>query len=95
MTLEELFREEPGLARLEKRIRAERKHRRDPSYCANQAWIFEFKPELVKLVGWRAQKPQLRTSEAYDAAYDALYRLLPDCRNCACIALETAMGLRR
>jgi hypothetical protein len=32
-------------------------------------------------VGWGARKPILRSSEAYDVAYDAIYELLPDCRH--------------
>jgi hypothetical protein len=47
----------------------------------------DFKDELVLLVGWEAQSrdPRIRTMEAYDAAYDKLYTVLPHCRNCICI----------
>jgi hypothetical protein len=67
------------------------------SFCANYHWFLPngFKSRLSRLVGYGAEKPELRTSAAYDVAYDHLYRLLPDCRNCRCIAFEQAMGLRR
>jgi hypothetical protein len=66
-----------------------------PWFCANDWWCADFKPRLVCLVGWRAEQPELRTSEVYDVAYATLYRQLPDCRNCHCIRLDRAMGLRR
>jgi hypothetical protein len=31
-----------------------------------------------------ATDPRLRTSEAYDVAYETIYNALPDCRNCGC-----------
>ncbi len=54
--------------------------------CANHLWYrpFGLKARLTELVGWAAQKPELRTQDAYDLAYEYLYRLLPDCRNCGC-----------
>jgi hypothetical protein len=55
-----------------------------PSFCANDIWYDEIKPVLVKLVGWSARNPALRTTEAYDVAYQYLYNLLPDCRDCGC-----------
>ena len=53
-----------------------------PSFCANDVWYRpgSFKSRLVRLAGWWAEKPELRTSEAYDVAYDELYQQLPDCR---------------
>ena len=44
-----------------------------------------FKRQLSALVGFDAQKKALRSSEAYDIAYEHLYELLPSCRHCSCI----------
>jgi hypothetical protein len=54
------------------------------SFCANQWWYgkYGFKARMSGLVGYSAENPRLRTSEAYDVAYRQLYRLLPDCRAC-------------
>ena len=65
-------------------------------FCANAVWYgrgnFEgFKHRLVALVGFRRQNdgsdPRLAASRSYDIAYHKIYDALPDCRNCACIAL--------
>lgn len=61
-------------------------------FCANTVWFgyggwSGIRPRLVRLVGWDAERwgvARLRTSEAYDAAYQTLYDLLPNCRNCEC-----------
>jgi hypothetical protein len=61
-------------------------------FCANAVWYGHegwpgIKPRLMCLVGWEAEKwgvARLRTTEAYDLAYDTLYTLLPDCRSCRC-----------
>ena len=84
-----LARIEPGLARLMRDVRAVR----DTGaawFCANDCWYQPggFKSRLLRLAGWFARKPELRNSESYDIAYDAIYAALPDCRACACIALE-------
>jgi hypothetical protein len=57
-------------------------------FCANDWWYDCFKPWLVKQVGFGADQPELRTTEVYDVAYDALYEQLPDCRNCRCIRID-------
>ena len=56
------------------------------SFCANRIWYDGFKPRLVALVGWErdAGPKLLRTSAAYDVAYQTIYGALPDCRDCAC-----------
>jgi hypothetical protein len=66
------------------------------SFCANHRWVGcgngpacekcrgGLKDELVMLVGWEASNPELESSEAYDVAYDKVYKALPDCRNCGC-----------
>lgn len=60
--------------------------------CVNERWYGYFqwrgrslKDRLEKLVGWFADKPLLRTEDAYDVAYDYIYRALPHCRNCLCV----------
>ncbi len=46
---------------------------------------------MTQLVGWGSNHPDpaLRTSAAYDVAYQTLYDLLPDCQDCGC-AVEWA-----
>jgi hypothetical protein len=51
------------------------------AFCANGVWYGSFKPRLLLLVGWEASNPALRTSEAYDLAYETIYDALPDCRH--------------
>jgi hypothetical protein len=66
---------------------------RDPGgdyFCANDIWYgyrdirFSFKERVNAYTGWFAQRPELRSDAAYDIAYQHLYDLLPDCRNCLC-----------
>jgi len=54
-------------------------------FCANEVWFTEFKPVLRHLVGWWSKKPDLRSSQAYDSAYQKIYQTLPGCRNCGCL----------
>jgi hypothetical protein len=90
----ELCQAEPRLAELERDIRSVKDTGKE--FCANEHWYVSpgFRARLYHLAGWHAEKPELRTSQAYDIAYDHLYALLPNCRKCRCIALENAMGLR-
>jgi hypothetical protein len=91
----ELCRREPRLAALERDIRAV-KDNGGRWFCANDWWYGSFEPRLVQLVGFGAEQPELRTSETYDVAYDALYEQLPDCRGeCRCVRIDRALGLRR
>jgi hypothetical protein len=83
---------EPRLPQLYHRAKAIKDHRRTKSFCANQVWYGtaysgSLKDRLCVLVGWErlgSGDPRLKTSEAYDLAYDKLYDVLPACRNCAC-----------
>jgi hypothetical protein len=89
VTWRTLVRIEPALAALETEIRALRPAPGE-RFCANGCWYgFRghrgIKPRLERLVGWDAVDPRLATCQAYDLAYDHLYRLLPDCRGCACL----------
>ena len=64
---------EPGLLRLEERIR------RDPAKGksrAYQEWYDLYKPRLEKLVGFRAKNKAVKDMESYDAAYRVLHYLL-------------------
>jgi hypothetical protein len=47
-------------------------------------WHFGIKDRVVELAGDHARNPHLRSSEAYDLAYEQIYQALPDCRRCAC-----------
>ncbi len=79
-----LCEKEPRLRGLYAQARAIRDDRHTPSFCANNVWVNALKPQLLELVGWEARNPDLRTSEAYDLAYEMVYEALPDCRNCLC-----------
>jgi len=57
----------------------------NPYFCANRVWYEEFKPRLERLVGWDARHEELQTMEAYDIAYQTIYRQLPACRECICL----------
>ena len=75
-----------------KAYRAEVKGRKHT--CANLPWLRRFKPRMHALVGFESTyaDPTLRTSEAYDVAYDYLYHHLPDCRACMCYGVEQCEG---
>jgi len=85
---------EPRLADLEERILAHTsRNLTTPKYCANAWWYGYphtgqegFKAQMMLLVGMLAHgSDYIRSSAAYEAAYDYLYNLLPDCKKgCAC-----------
>ncbi len=52
--------------------------------CGNRIWYRLMKPRLVWLVGWHAEDkhPVLSSAAAYDVAYEFLYDIMPDCREC-------------
>ncbi len=91
LTWANLKQAEPGLWILEREIRDVADKDGIPYFCANEIWYgYEdpkqgFKERLCRLVGWEAHSPRLRTTGAYDLAYDYLYELLPDCRDCGCL----------
>lgn len=88
LTWKEVVTAEPRLANLYADVCAVRDVGGN-SFCANAAWYgyrgYGFKERMFNLVGFYAANPDLRTMEAYDLAYDKLYRALPNCRNCACM----------
>jgi hypothetical protein len=93
-----------ALARLEPRLRdllaeARAYHsNRGPTFCANAVWYGYpgwqpgLKGRLSHLVGWAAERGgDLRSSAAYDVAYQTIYQALPDCRGrCACTGMWQA-----
>jgi hypothetical protein len=79
-----LAQEEPDLWRLFGNATAVaiEQEEQDTPFCANYLWYREFKPEVVRLVGYsRKGHPTLGTSQAYATAYHTLWDLLPDCRH--------------
>jgi hypothetical protein len=90
LTMKELTRLEPRLALLLAEARRWRRSR-DPHFCANAVFYGYdghqpgLKERLLDLVGWESGRTGLLgSSTAYDVAYDAVYNVLPACRNCGC-----------
>jgi len=82
---------EPRLRALYEKARAIRDDGTAPAFCTNNLWVNELKPILLGLVGWEVRDPELATSEAYDLAYETIYDALPDCRNCSCYPVASAL----
>ena len=85
---ETLVKLEPHLQELRDRAKRLKPEPDADYFCANEAWLRGgLKDELCALVGWDriSGDPILRTEEAYDVAYDAVYKELPDCFNCVCM----------
>ena len=79
----ELRKLEPRLKEIEKQIRSI-----DSSslhFCANCAWFDGIFQQILPLVGWHAENPELSTCFDYDSAYLVLYNMLPDCKDCGCL----------
>lgn len=63
----------------------------DSPYCQLDTWYRRFKPRVRDLVGWdrgsfgtpRRRLPSIESCTAYDLAYESLYAMLPDCRDCS------------
>jgi len=72
-TWDELVKVEPRLANVESQVKLWRRKRHKLG-----AWYGAggFKEQFSRLVGWLAEKKELRTMKAYDAAYVHLGRLL-------------------
>lgn len=82
---------EPELTLIEREIQALRPlAAEDERFCANSHWYGYddpkrgFRNRMMELVGWTARSPLLRSEAAYNLAYEHLYDLLPDCRDCLC-----------
>jgi hypothetical protein len=99
----EMLKEEPALQLLMKELRAVKDDKKEASFCANRLWLMGWdndplsspKRKIEELVGWHAQNPVLRTEAAYRLAYEKLYDVLPNCRNCWCIGQEPGNALFR
>lgn len=94
MTWDELVLQEPKLQILYDKLKLIKDTGEQKSFCANSIWFgypnsdyfrVGFKKRMSFLVGWGAptKNDLLKSSEAYDVAYETLYKLLPGCRNCA------------
>lgn len=59
----------------------------DPRFCADD-WFHRrggLKTQVVELVGWRRKdNAVLGTPGAYDVAYQRVFDVLPNCRDCSC-----------
>ncbi len=81
MDWSELASIEPRLKELEREVLSIKGGKR---FCANAVWYgYDGKPSyrerLTQLVGWGSDDSRLTGEAAYDAAYEHLYGLLPDC----------------
>lgn len=92
MTIEEVCFLEPAVAGL---LDEARNLPPDEWHCGNHTFYARFKPQIVRLAGWDAMHPALRTEQAYDLVYKCVYDLMPGCigpaRNgwmrCGCLAV--------
>jgi hypothetical protein len=84
LTFAQLAKLEPALADLLKEAKAAKGGK---GFCANAFWYGYgcrgIKPRLLYLVGHLRtdRNPILSTSEAYDVAYQTIYKALPDCNH--------------
>ena len=85
MTWAEMVKIEPRLEELLREIRSIKDDKTKTYFCANEVWYEQYKPRFKRLVGWGAEKEEMRGSDAYDLAYHKLYSPLPGCRRCACL----------
>lgn len=92
-TWRDLTQAEPRLLDVQRMVR---RYAREAGerFCANDVWYPWVKPHVSGLVGWsrkhshhvpphedEAVEAMLRSSAAYDVAYEHLYGLLPACRH--------------
>ena len=84
-TWEEMVAVEPALGRLLADIMAVRDDLTAPSFCAEAYW-YRFKVRAIRVVGFQAHRPELRSMEAYETAIARLRAALPECRSCPCLA---------
>ncbi|HEX8457313.1 MAG TPA: hypothetical protein VF656_08450 [Pyrinomonadaceae bacterium] len=86
ITWDALLEREPALGLLQREL-AEVRDEGGNSFCANKYWYVRVAPRVAELVGAQARRddPLLRAPEAHTLAYEVLYRLLPNCRNCVCV----------
>ena len=86
LSYRELEARDDRLVALRRRVEAVRRSAGGP-FCPHTHWFGrsggDFKRQLVDIIGWHSANPDaaLRTSDAYEVAYQHLYHLLPDCRH--------------
>lgn len=85
ITWERIIQIQPRLEKMYER--AKKVDGSDEHFCANHVWYGEYKQEICDLVGWQAKSnnPIIKTSKAYDIAYDKIYAVLPPCKDCNCM----------
>lgn len=90
MKFEDLVKAEPRLGYLLKRIKAE-KPPTNIKECWMTRWyglydVHSYKQEMIRLVGFMSKNPNpvLKSSQAYDIAYQVLSIALPSCKQCKC-----------
>jgi hypothetical protein len=83
VTFEQLVKIEPRLKDLDRQ--AAEVDGSDSDFCANRVWYGSLKPTLLKLVGWEAAHPLLKSETAYDVAYEHIYNRLPDCKHASSV----------
>lgn len=74
---------EPRLLAIEQEIK---QFNRTRGFCANDVWygyngFSSLRNRMQQLVGWDAEKEELRSPVTYEFVYDYLYSSLPDCRH--------------
>jgi hypothetical protein len=84
----------PGLQALFDEAAATKDNKQSRGFCANAHWYGYgscegkgLKSRVLRLVGWHANDPRLRSMEAYGIACGRIYNALPDCRNCNCMGM--------
>ena len=81
ITWQEIIEIEPRIKELYEIAKNENRPDLPDDYCANAIFYRQLKPEIVELVGWGARKEELRTSRAYDEAYEKILDALPACQH--------------
>jgi len=76
MNFSQLTEIEPELQNLANRIERFSRSKNRQRQHITEDWYRRFKPTMVKLVGFYARHPKLRTIECYNFTYNYLYRLL-------------------
>jgi hypothetical protein len=76
LTFNDMIKLEPRLARLKEKAFIVWQSRRWSRTELRRCWYLELKPEMLRLVGFGAAVPALRSYEAYDYCYQHLYSFL-------------------
>ena len=75
-SFEEIAAIEPRLKDLGEDITQRMKELPNKSAVRDRVWYKVFKPRFIELVGFMAEKPELRTCEAYDTVYQKFIELI-------------------